>query len=640
MNGGRLPLALPALALLWACRPSGCGGPAFPELQGVEVEPASAHVAAGERLHLEAEGLYADGSVRDVTGGARWRTSGAAAVVVAGGELVTREPGTVTVEATWEGRTGRAVVGVEAHAPVAWALELHPTSAELEVGGAVTFSASERLLDGTTRDVTDEVTWASSRPEVGKLLGGRVAPGMVLGSAPGETEVTARQGGLVAAAEVLVARGKAGRPVFPVAVAPGGRFLVDARGAPVRIQGEAAWSLIANLTAAEVDTYLDDRRRRGFNTLIVNLIEHRYAQNAPRNRRGDAPFRTPGELSQPNDAYFDFAASVLAKARERGFLVLLVPAYLGYGCPPKAAPENEGWSAEMGRSSREACLAYGRYVGRRFGRMDNLVWVAGGDCLPQGPLETCSLAVHQGIRESGSERLWTGHWSPNTLSIDEPAFAPAMQLDAVYQYRTPYPACRRAWAREPPLPAFLVESGYENEKVQDSSPPSRKYLFWASLACTAGVVSGNRPIWLFDKGWPAALDSSGTHDMELLGRLFETLPWTELVPSGLGGMRELVTAGRGLPGTADEVAAAATPDGRALVAYLPPTGREPRRVVVDLTVLPGPATARWLNPATGGWVPIGQVPNSGPRWFTTPGDNGSGLNDWMLVVTRPGSPAR
>ena len=445
--------------------------------------------------------------------------------------------------------------------------------------------------------------------------------------------------GLVAAADVQLPRRKAARPAFPLSPSATGRFLVDARGVPFRIQGEAAWSLIANLTSAEVDAYLDDRRRRGFNTLVVNLIEHKYAQGAPRNRKGAAPFRTPGDLSQPNDAYFDFAAAVLARARDRGFLVLLVPAYLGYGCPPNVAPGNEGWSAEMAQSSPEACLSYGRYIGRRLASLDNLVWVAGGDCLPQGPLEKCSLGVLEGIRESGSQRPWTGHWSPNTLSLDEPAFAPAMQLDAVYQYRTPYPACRRAWAREPPMPAFLIESGYENEKVQDSSPPSRKYLYWASLACTAGLVSGNRPIWLFDRGWQAALDSPGSHEMELLGRLLDTLPWTELLPSGLGGMRELVTSGRGLPGTADEVAAAATADGTALLAYLPPTGREARSVVVDVTVLSGPATARWFNPATGGFVPIGPVPNTSPRLFTTPGDNGSGLNDWMLVVTRSGAPS-
>ena len=42
--------------------------------------------------------------------------------------------------------------------------------------------------------------------------------------------------------------------------------------------------------AQQADQYLDDRASRGFNTLLVNLIENRFASNPPRNAYGDAPF--------------------------------------------------------------------------------------------------------------------------------------------------------------------------------------------------------------------------------------------------------------------------------------------------------------------------------------------------------------
>src|SRR5579872_3270834 len=107
--------------------------------------------------------------------------------------------------------------------------------------------------------------------------------------------------------------------VFPLHVEPGKRFLVDAAGNPFLLQGDTAWSLIAQASDAEVETYLDDRRRRGFNTILVNLIEHHYASHPPENAAGESPFRVPGDFSTPNDPYFAHADWVLRQAADRGF---------------------------------------------------------------------------------------------------------------------------------------------------------------------------------------------------------------------------------------------------------------------------------------------------------------------------------
>ena len=80
-------------------------------------------------------------------------------------------------------------------------------------------------------------------------------------------------------------------PAFPLAVRPGKRYLEDADGRPFLIHGDTAWSLIADLTREDVDLYLEDRRARGFNTLLVNLIESRFATNAPANAYGQLPFQ-------------------------------------------------------------------------------------------------------------------------------------------------------------------------------------------------------------------------------------------------------------------------------------------------------------------------------------------------------------
>ncbi len=70
------------------------------------------------------------------------------------------------------------------------------------------------------------------------------------------------------------------------------------------------------------------------------------------------------------------------------------------------------------------------------------------------------------------------------------------------------------------------------------------------------------------------------------------------------------------------------------MAYIPSTGTGTRTITVNLARLSGPAHARWYNPTDGTYLAIDGSPfaNSGLREFTTPGDNGTGTNDWVLVL--------
>ena len=52
--------------------------------------------------------------------------------------------------------------------------------------------------------------------------------------------------------------------------------MVDQTGAPFLIHGDTPWSLISGLTKEEAEQYLENRRQTGFNSIIVNLIEHKF----------------------------------------------------------------------------------------------------------------------------------------------------------------------------------------------------------------------------------------------------------------------------------------------------------------------------------------------------------------------------
>jgi hypothetical protein len=140
---------------------------------------------------------------------------------------------------------------------------------------------------------------------------------------------------------LAVSPSHASEPRFPLKVGEGRRILVDQEGAPFLVVGDTAWSLIVQPREADIDHYLDDRQGRGFNSIIVNLIEHKFCATPPRTRAGLVPFKRSGDLSSPNPAYFDFAHRVVKKAGDRGILVWLTPAYLGAG------GGDEGWFREI-----------------------------------------------------------------------------------------------------------------------------------------------------------------------------------------------------------------------------------------------------------------------------------------------------
>ncbi|MBM4085372.1 MAG: DUF4038 domain-containing protein, partial [Planctomycetes bacterium] len=132
----------------------------------------------------------------------------------------------------------------------------------------------------------------------------------------------------------------AGESPFPVRVSANGRYLQDAGGKPFLLHGDTAWSLILQLSKEEAEEYLENRRQKGFNAILTVLTWTVYADDPPRNKYGDAPFTTLGDLSTPNEAYFAHADWVFQKAREKGILVVLNPAVTGFA-------DDRGWGKQI-----------------------------------------------------------------------------------------------------------------------------------------------------------------------------------------------------------------------------------------------------------------------------------------------------
>ena len=409
---------------------------------------------------------------------------------------------------------------------------------------------------------------------------------------------------------------------FPLSVDAPHRQLVDGAGRPFLIVGDAAWSLIAQLSEADAATYLRSRKASGFNTILVNLIEHHFADHAPADLRGVPPFTTPGDFTRPNAEYFEHAERVVSMARDLGFLVLLAPAYAGSG------GGEEGWYREMEAMGPQGLRDYGRFVGRRFASADNVLWVQGGDYDVPDP--SLVNAIAEGIAESSPESLQTYHSSRDvriaSLWRDQAWFT----VDNIYTGGPPRDAASTAY-RDGTDPFFLIEAEYENER--GTAPADlRRQSYETVLAGGIGHVFGNNPIWHFDSDglyaaptdWKGQLRSEGTRGMTQFARVVGATDWWKLQPDSGDLLSEANSDG------AESVVDALACDGSFAVVY--DAAGVP--FVLDLSALAQPVKRGvWHDPVDGTIIAadLSHRVDDGFQ-ITPPGPNAGGDTDWVLLI--------
>ena len=278
----------------------------------------------------------------------------------------------------------------------------------------------------------------------------------------------------------------ASEPAFPLKPSDSRRYLVDQQDKPFLVLGDTAWSMIAQLKESDIDFYLADRQKKGFNSILVNLIENKFATNAPKTKAGLAPFNSQQDLSAPNPRYFDFAHEVIEQAGEQGISVWLCPAYLGYG------GGDEGWFKTIKRGSPETLRRYGQFLGKRFKDLPNIVWVQGGDFAPKPADLWTANELAEGIREGGAMQLQTAHASRTQSAA--PAFGEPAWLDINTTY-TDRPKLFELliadYRRQPVRPFVLLEAYYENENK--ATPELIRRQSYAAMLCGAAANSSATP---------------------------------------------------------------------------------------------------------------------------------------------------
>ena len=422
------------------------------------------------------------------------------------------------------------------------------------------------------------------------------------------------------------ANGSTGNPVghndlMLLKPAAGNRYLTLPDGSPFFWLGDAAWSLIAQLDREDVDFYLDDRKNKGFTVVLVNLIEHKFCTNAPSDFYGDLPFNGK-PFGSPNEKYLEQADYIISAAAKRKIVVLLAPVYLGYDC------KDEGWCKEVREASDLDLYTYGKYVGERFKKFANVVWIIGGDTDPTG-VKGKILEIIRGIRENDAVHMFSAHNQPGSMAITPWQGESWLTINNVYSYDSVlYTHFKTAFRMKPAMPFYLCESAYENE--HESTPRQlRSQAYQAILSGAMGHIFGNCPIWHFGAmenwcnktDWKTELNNSGSVSMYYFQKLFRSRAWYSLIPDF---DHRVIVSGFGEWGCRNYITSALTGDGNTLIAYVP----SGTTFTVDLGKISGnKAICRWYNPSDGKVTESGKFRTTGLQQFSAPSDD-----DWVFVV--------
>lgn len=416
-------------------------------------------------------------------------------------------------------------------------------------------------------------------------------------------------------------------PTYPLKLDTSQRYLIDQNNHPVFWSGDAAWSLIVQLSNSDVGYYLDDRKAKGFNVILVNLIEHKFAKNAPANYYGQKPF-TGKVFTTPNANYFTHADYVISQAAQRGIVVLLAPLYLGYDCG------TEGWCADVKNATTADMQSWGTYVGKRYKSFNNIVWVIGGDTDPiANGVKAKVDAFATALKAADNTHLFTAHNAPESMAVDPWAGSSWLNINNIYTYNPTYLLAKTAFNKSPTMPFYQMESAYENER-NTTQQSLRAQVYWTALSGGYGYIFGNGQIWCFSSpncfvsgDWKTQLNHQGSVSMAYAAQLFNSIPWHTLTPDF---NHTVLTAGYGTSGGSDYATAAISSAANIMVVYLPTR----RTVTIDMSKFPTAMKARWYDPTNGALSTITGSPfqNSGSAKFTPTSNNSTGDGDWVLQL--------
>lgn len=183
--------ALPVLLVAVAFQ--GCKLVTYENLASVTVSPANPSIAGTTSQQFTAKATYSDETAeKDVTPEAAWTSSDPSVATVSNSGLATPgQPGTTTITASLQGRSGSTTLTVT-NAQLQ-SIDVTTATPSIANGTRAQFTATGHFDDSTAQDLTSQVTWTSSDSSVSMSNTG-LATSTALGAA--SSTITATLGAI------------------------------------------------------------------------------------------------------------------------------------------------------------------------------------------------------------------------------------------------------------------------------------------------------------------------------------------------------------------------------------------------------------------------------------------------------------
>lgn len=413
-------------------------------------------------------------------------------------------------------------------------------------------------------------------------------------------------------------------------------YIVTQDNEPFFWLGGTAWELIHRLNREEVDIYLTDRAKKGFNVIQTVILAELDGLDTP-NAYGERPLIN-NDPTKVNEKYLEHVEYVLKKASELGIYIGLLPTW--------GDKFNKKWGVGPEIFNSRNAMVYGEIIAKRFISYNNIIWILGGDRIPENENHYRIIrAMAKGIKKVDSLHLMTYHPVGSKKAID---FFDEEWLDLdMYQSGHSRIAKEYSYVLESKQsklirPVINGEARYENipdrfweNKTYDWLDDSdvRVSAYWSIIAGAAGYTYGCNDIWqMYDvnrtpiisarTGWQAALDLPGSTHMKYMKEVFELIDWqkmmykpTLIINSNPEDEAHIVCA----MGENQDIVVAYTPVGNSVKIDLP-------------KMLSDKIKAYWYNPRSGKVSHIRNIETNNPYEFI-PWSRGRGSDFLLILVT-------
>lgn len=172
-------------------------------LSSIQINPQSRTVPAGYATPFNAIGTFANGDIQNLTTFVNWTSSNSSIATISNavstaGLATGIQPGNTTISALFSGVVGHATLTVS-NATLT-SITVAPSAASIAAGLNQSFTATGNFSDGSSLDITRQVTWDSSTASVATINSGGIAQGI----AAGTTTISATKNGVTGTATLTV----------------------------------------------------------------------------------------------------------------------------------------------------------------------------------------------------------------------------------------------------------------------------------------------------------------------------------------------------------------------------------------------------------------------------------------------------